>query len=261
MSSFKELGKFVDSCINIDDSQFRLLLALVENYEIDAGTSLQILERWFSLKKPLLKDFAPYAFHCLKVDMLFLFGLSSGLIGTRSTNRVDLEYLYYLPFCNIFTSNDKFHIDLVPLLLTPYQKFIIGTKLKNDLKTIDAHIENLSLKEQQNHKSDPPILENSITFQLWKYYFNYPENSNSNKTLSKEEFDVIKPRLDRYLDVMESDGNETELESSDDAEFIVKHSYLNKDDLCYCGSKKRIIDCCMTEEQFDKIAQKTNRKN
>jgi hypothetical protein len=95
LADYKALGAHVDKILVEPDEQYRLLMTLMENYDIDAYTGLQVLSRWNQLGKPLLKDFAPYAFHCLRVDTLFSIGLAKGLIGTRPTNRVDLEYLYY----------------------------------------------------------------------------------------------------------------------------------------------------------------------
>jgi hypothetical protein len=91
-ADFQELNKFVSESITSPAIQQFLLISLFHNYDIDALTSVQIFSRWYQEGKPLIKDFSPFAFHCLKVDTLFLFGLTSGLIGTRPTNRVDLEY-------------------------------------------------------------------------------------------------------------------------------------------------------------------------
>ena len=49
-------------------------------------------------------------------------------------NLSDLMYLYYLPFCNVFVSNDRFHRKVVPEFLTPQQKFTWGFDLKEDVK-------------------------------------------------------------------------------------------------------------------------------
>jgi hypothetical protein len=177
-ANFQELNKFVTEIITSPATQQFLLISLFQNYDIDAMTSVQIFGRWNQEGKPLIKDFAPFAFHCLMIDTLFLFGLTSGLIGTRPTNRVDLEYLYYLPFGNIFTSNDKVHKNLVPLLLRDYQKFIVGPELKEDLKNIVAFLNTLEIEERRKFKNVPPIIDSSITFQLWKEFFDYPEKSN-----------------------------------------------------------------------------------
>lgn len=258
-ADFQELNKFVIEIITSPATQEFLLISLFQNYDIDAMTSVQIFGRWNQEGKPLIKDFAPFAFHCLKVDTLFLFGLTSGLIGTRPTNRVDLEYLYYLPFGNIFTSNDKVHKNLVPLLLQDYQKFIVGPELKEDLKNIVAFLNTLEIEERRKFKNVPPIIDSSITFQLWKEYFNYPEKSNWNREISDREKEMMKEKMKEFERAL--DGESINLESGEDAEFVIKKSLLSKTDPCFCGSGKKVIDCCIPEKQFNSLALREHLKS
>lgn len=257
-NNYSELNDFVDSSLSSSESQLILLLAMMQNYEIDAYTGMQIVQRWRQNGSPLIRDFSPYAFHCLKVDALFLLGLSSGLISTRPTNRVDLEYLYYLPFAYLFSSSDKIHKNLVPLLLMPFQKFISGHDLKADLANIVEQINQFDIEEKRQYKSKPLIDENSLTFKLWKEYFGYPEQSSFNREISEEEMETAKSKMKEFEQAIHND--EIVLESSDDADFIVKKSYLSKNDPCYCGSGKKVIDCCLPEEEFDRIARKEKMK-
>ena len=256
--NFEELNQFVTSSITLPESQEFLLISILQNYDVDATESVQIFGRWNQEGKPSIKDFAPYAFHCLKVDTLFLFGLTSGLIGTRPTNRVDLEYLYYLPFGNVFTSNDKFHKNLVPLLLLDYQNFITGPELKEDLKNIVVYLNNLEIEERRKFKTVPPIIETSITFQLWKKFFNYPEKSNWNRDISNKEKEMMKEKMKEFERAL--DGENINLESGDDAEFVIKQSWLSKTDPCFCGSGKKVVDCCISNKMFNEIALKELRK-
>jgi hypothetical protein len=258
-ADFQELNKFVIESITSPATQQFLLISLLQNYDIDAMSSVQIFGRWNQEGKPLIKDFAPFAFHCLKVDTLFLFGLTSGLIGTRPTNRVDLEYLYYLPFGNIFTSNDKVHKNLVPLLLQDYQRFITGPELKEDLKNIVAHLNTLEIEERRKFKNVPPIIDSSITFQLWKEFFNYPEKSNWNRDISEREMEMMKVKVKEFSRAL--DGENINLESGDDAEFVIKRSWLSKTDPCFCGSGKKVIDCCIPEKEFNSLALREHIKS
>jgi hypothetical protein len=258
IKDFIELNEMVSNLLSIQELQQNFLLATLQNFDIDALTGVQIFNRWSREGKPLLIDFAPYAFHCLKVDTLFLYGLASELISTRPTNRVDLEYLYYQPFGNIFTSNDKVHKNLAPLLLKNYQKFIVGTDLKQDLKSIVDHLDALEIEERKKFKNKPPELETTITFQLWKEFFGYPKTSNWNRNISEKELDMMKQKMKEFEEAIDNDSIR-EL-SSDDAEFVVRKSYLSKKDPCFCGSGKVIVDCCIPEEEFNKIAQKEMQK-
>lgn len=256
-SNLNELNVFVDSTLVEPSNQHLLLLSLFENYDIDAWTSLQILQRWNQLGNPLLKKFAPYAFHCMKVDALFHYSLASELISTRPTNRVDLEYLYYLPFGNIFTSDDKVHKDLAPLLISNYQKFIPGSDLKKDLKIIVNNFENSGINEKRKLKNGPPIIEGSITYELWKEFYGYPERSGWRENISEKEKEMIREKFNEFFEAIKN-GKDIDLKN-DEADFILRASYLSKDDFCFCGSNKKIIDCCIPEEKLDEIIK--NQEN
>ena len=258
-NNYQELYDFVYKNISEPNIQQNLLVSCVENYGLDAESKVKVFGRWTQEGMPLIEKFAPYAFHCLLIDNLFMFGLSSDLIGTRPTNRVDLEYLYYLPFCNIFTSNDKVHKNLTPLLLKSYQRFITGPELKEDLKNIVTHLDALSEEERKKFKSVPPIIETSLTFKLWAEYFDYPKKSTWNREISEAEKVKMKAKMDEFIKAMD-EGNEFDLETNNDAEFVVKKSYLSKTDPCFCGSGKKVIDCCLPEEEFNRLAMEDMKK-
>jgi hypothetical protein len=73
------------------------------------------MARWERSPGKQIAAFAPYAAYCNRVLLLFHFALLGGLIGTKATNRIDLEYLYYLPFATAFASGDALHATLAPL--------------------------------------------------------------------------------------------------------------------------------------------------
>lgn len=76
------------------------------------------MERWRANGSPPIVDFSPYTAHLLLVDLFFCIGLGADLIGReRPTNKIDIAYLYYLPFCMAFTSRDKLHERTAPLFL------------------------------------------------------------------------------------------------------------------------------------------------
>jgi hypothetical protein len=60
-----------------------------------------VLERWRANGSPPITDFAPYSTaHLLLVDLFFCISLGADLIGReRPSNKIDIAYLYYLPFC------------------------------------------------------------------------------------------------------------------------------------------------------------------
>lgn len=141
-----------------------------------ACISEPIRERWFECGMPPLKEFAPYAYYCLTVFTAFYTAMANGLIGTR-ISRVALEYLLYLPFCQVFCSNDPFHKQFVPLFLGDFRKqqdFVDSTELKQDLSNIYTYWQSISDAErkayQEKYAYYPPVLSDSITVQLWEKY-------------------------------------------------------------------------------------------
>jgi hypothetical protein len=48
----------------------------------------------------------------------------------KADNKVDIAYLYYLPFCHIFVSSDNLHHRVVPEFLRKDQSFVPGPNLR-----------------------------------------------------------------------------------------------------------------------------------
>lgn len=174
LRNVEELKTLVDARLNHPNYQQFHLKTLLHHFRISARYHKYIQERFRSLGEVLLKDFAPYAFHCYRSYMLFSFALAGGLIDTKWSNRIDLEYLYYLPFCVSFTSRDKLHKKLGPLVLRDDQLFIDGDDLKRDLTRIHEHWNSLPEEERKSEqarlRSHPPELKGSVISKLWQEY-------------------------------------------------------------------------------------------
>ena len=100
----------------------------------------QVVARWKKAGSPHVREFAPYFAYVLTVDVFFYLATVADLISRdRRSNRADIAYLYYLPFCNVFTSNDNLHVRTVPLFLRDQQVFVNGANLKADLGRLDDH--------------------------------------------------------------------------------------------------------------------------
>ncbi|WP_208454358.1 hypothetical protein [Methyloligella sp. GL2] len=132
----------------------------------------QIQERWKRQYQPV-EEYAPYMAHCLLVDVFFHITVDKKLISpSRASNKIDLSYLYYLPFAQIFVSNDKLHRRVSPLFLQPEQLFIGGQELKDDLKALDAYYSKLpgnELAQGLFHvAARPPNDDLFLTTRLWK---------------------------------------------------------------------------------------------
>ena len=82
----------------------------------------------------------PYVTHVFRVELFFQIALATNLISSeRPSNRADIAYLFYLPFCSLFVSSDKLHKKCAPYFLLDDQQFIWGPDLKSGLHDVNMH--------------------------------------------------------------------------------------------------------------------------
>lgn len=199
VTSIADLKPAVEDSVGASARQFEGLRFLVTEAGLSPDQSTPIFDRWPRSGMPQLRDYAPYAYYCLTVFASFYVSLASRLIGTRSTNRVDLEYLLYLPFCRAFSSNDDLHKILAPVFLNSKQDFIDGRRLKDDLSRIRIYLGSLSGPEREKHSTYPPDWEDSITNQLWnKHMLPRSEYRHFERTLEsdKRAMEHLRPMID-----------------------------------------------------------------
>jgi hypothetical protein len=135
----------------------------------------EIVDKWQSLEKPPLFKFAPYFRHVYSVDLFFNLAIAADLISReRPSNKIDLAYVYYLPFCQVFSSSDKLHERVVPLFLRQNQTFVKGQELKADLHKLDEYYSALpeETKARGLHKfaDCPPEDTTFLVTRLWDTY-------------------------------------------------------------------------------------------
>ena len=133
------------------------------------------MERWLQSELPPLSSFAPYAAHFLTVEVFFQISLEASQISSdRPSNRLDIAYLYYLPFCMVFVSSDRLHRKCAPLFLRENQTFIWGPELKLALSALDQHYSTLPESEKEkgvmHFAPYPPTEIESIVSQAWDQY-------------------------------------------------------------------------------------------
>jgi hypothetical protein len=128
--------------------------------------------RWFKAKRPLLQDFTPYAAHCIKANLLLALGnINESILGRPDVHDLrDLEYCYYLPFCEVFASDDGIHRKIVKLLIRPDQTFV-GAELSTDLKRLGEEWFALTREEKIAHHQKfgfrPAPHPDSVVLKLW----------------------------------------------------------------------------------------------
>jgi hypothetical protein len=188
-----EMARLAKHVLRIQASPRNLDEALAIAREVVCGTGQQFLtlktayallalpqrhwsavqDRWKQAGRPPLQAYAPYTAHCLMVDVFFHVAVDKKLISPdRPSNRIDIAYLYYLPFCMVFVSNDKLHRRAAPPFMSDRQAFISGEDLKRDLAALDAHYSALPAEQLDQGifrlASYPPNDDAFLTTRLWK---------------------------------------------------------------------------------------------
>ena len=245
LQTLRDTGQFVDDLmISISP---KLILAW---FLTDIGTSgnnvLRALEKFKDAPPGSLHAHAPYTAYCVRTALIFYFAVAFGLVSTKPTNRVDLEYLFYVPFCNAFSSGDNFHRKIAPLVMGD-QVFADRDVLKADLKRLAEWWDKLS-PDKREHESDlsgPPENEESLTHQLWQKVMKkgYRQRSRSEQKVSPE----VSEKLFKQAQSWVKQGVTTDKtfnSSMDDCDFMVVKHMVRLDGPCICSSGKMFKDCC-----------------
>jgi hypothetical protein len=88
---------------------------------------IEVTNRWKYAGSPPIRSFAPYFRHIYGVDLFFSLAIASDQISRvrpkgKADNKVDIAYLYYLPFCHVFVSADNLYKRVVPLFCEPIKR-------------------------------------------------------------------------------------------------------------------------------------------
>ncbi|AQY72715.1 hypothetical protein B1772_01185 [Dehalococcoides mccartyi] len=149
----------------------RMKLALM-SLNIPTGLHGQILKRWMNTNHPPLAQYAPYATHILTVVLFYTIALAANLISNeRPSSRVDVAYLFYLPFCMMFVSSDRLHEKCASLFMRSDQVFVWGPDLKSGLTELNNYY--LKMPDSERGKGvysfagDPPEIGSGIVRRLW----------------------------------------------------------------------------------------------
>jgi hypothetical protein len=170
-----------------------LLLLILSLLQCDADTRACILIRWKWAVRRFLKPFAPYAYHCFRVQLIFYAGMFQGVFPTRSTNIVDLEYLHYTPFANIFCSGDSLHRQMAPFVLQKDQSFVERDDLRSALN---------ELVEARSERSDAEPGEKSVVRELWMRHWKQPPQPAVRRRPTEEETKRIMESAKPFLDAI-----------------------------------------------------------
>lgn len=163
-----DVRQVVDDLLFRSDRNFANLSAWIDIVGVPASWKQPILDNWKSVGRPPADKFVPYTAHLAKVRSFFYIGVTHEVITTRSSNQIDMQYFDYLPFARIFSSADKLHTEMYPVLSEAWQIFMPFADLKESLCQLADHYDAMT-PEQKSHGSMtyadyPPIeMDNAIT--------------------------------------------------------------------------------------------------
>jgi hypothetical protein len=171
----EELRTAIERITDESGLQDAWLDILVRQFLLDDREIAHVSRRWRDAMQPL-RTFAPYAYHCLKVWVGLVFVVHNKLFKWSPTHVVDVQYLNYLPFCQVFSSNDKLHDILVPALKRDDQTFLNGDELKKMAREEADSWDAIEMQDPERYSrlrwalNSPLPKRNSLFFELWRRY-------------------------------------------------------------------------------------------
>jgi hypothetical protein len=155
-----------------DNKRFERMRVAVTLFDVPQHLHESILRRWHQAGCPSLPEFAPYTAYALTVELFFHMALAGDVISTeRPSNRMDIAYLFYLPFCQVFISGNKLHRKCAPLFMRPDQHFVWAPDLKADLTKLNAYYLAFPQSEREHGVSEfahlPPKTGDFLVAQIY----------------------------------------------------------------------------------------------
>jgi len=130
--SLEDAKAMADYIIDNMDQEWLIGFGL-QLFDLPEATQF-VRDDWTARRKPPIRQYLPYLTFMLSVNIFFTLIIQTQLLrNIKQSHQIDLAYLYYLPFCSVFTSKDRFHVQIVPLFMNERQTFVNGEEMKQDL--------------------------------------------------------------------------------------------------------------------------------
>jgi hypothetical protein len=172
--SLADAKQMADFIIDNMDPEWFLSFGM-EFLDMPATAITWVRNDWTTRRKPALRDYAPYFTLLLTINIFFALVLPTQLLReVKPSHQIDLAYLYYLPFCSVFTSKDRFHVQIVPLFMNERQTFVNGVELKEEMQRLDTYYS--AMPEEVLRRGlfifaqKPPEDSSFLTTRLWDRY-------------------------------------------------------------------------------------------
>jgi len=138
LTTLELVKTYVDEFVAGSDE--KILYLMFQLFGINSNRYQSFVDAYRQSGARNIAELAPYATYVLRVDLFFYVSMIKGLISSdRASNKLDIAYLYYLPFCQVFTSADKLHAKTAPLFCEQGQIFMPGKELKDACKEMDEY--------------------------------------------------------------------------------------------------------------------------
>ena len=168
------------------------------------GEKNELLNRFVDLKKgTTVLEYAPYAAAAARLYLVFAVGLARGFIGPRPSNTIDLQYLFYAPFCQVFISLDKLHRTLWEAgAVTSEATFIWGDDIRPDLQERSDRRAAMTFDQWAAHRAIhgmwPEPIEDSVIYAMWEEHrASYPRGGDSPS--GAKTIDDLEPHVQELL--------------------------------------------------------------
>lgn len=227
-----------------------LLAFFMEDAGAPPGARTRFLANLAKLSPGNLASVAPYTHHCVRATLIFLLATANELVSSRPTNRIDLEYLFYAPFANGFSSSDKFLVRMCEVALPDDQMFIHGEALRKDLLVLSEMWERFTPgeKEAEEQIYGPPENPDSVTHQVWQRYMKPGYRQRRRPKLTRELSDRLMELVTPIMAASPT-GEHLQKDDAQNSDFLFRNIEVRLDGPCPCGERKTFKECCWAKAQ------------
>jgi hypothetical protein len=128
-----------------------------------------------------LRELSAFAYHCVRALLSLVVAVRHKFLRWDPTHWIDTQYLYYMPFCMIFASDDHVHRLLAPQLLldavqyrNTRQSFVSAQDLKRGLRELcdlsDGLAPDQRIRRDYALGSYPPAYGSGLVNRLWRQH-------------------------------------------------------------------------------------------
>lgn len=232
--------------LDANSSRHDVFKYLVGQIPSGPETPSEIFWAWEGEDCRRLSEYCPYAFYSLHLFASFGIGVRERLVGTRRSNVIDLEYLYYLPFCHVFCSGDDQQLEIAGRFARNDQFIVRSSEMKDDLKKIGEKVlgeppHMLGNVPMPFRRKPPPANSKSLTYTVWKSLGLHPDSTPESQ--SRWAYSDVRQDFERLASTISVPLQKCEPSEGSKPQFSFRSRTILGSDPCFCGSGKPISEC------------------